>query len=259
MEYLTQEQLSKVYLPKWPGCDVDGISVTPEQAMEILVRTNGTYFSTNDREFEKQVRDIFYGTIPHPEWGERWWGDSLHGPNEETGGERWNRWALCDDYCREMGLLNLEYLANQRVCSSYIGGPYGWCDWDGRIYQRGKNVGKWPSAGEIYDEWAKIAKAFPYLNLTCKLLDHEAGYGDEGSGIAVVYEVAEGTVKARTPIPEDLDSITGAYGDEEPNDVDLFIRNFDNPFSERGVSLDTWRTACNLVAFSQGYISGGVQ
>jgi hypothetical protein len=49
-KHLTRKELEAIHLIKWPGCDVDGSAVTVEQAMEILVRTNGVYFCTKDNE-----------------------------------------------------------------------------------------------------------------------------------------------------------------------------------------------------------------
>jgi hypothetical protein len=252
MKYLNEKQLSEINLPKWPGCDVDGSPVTREQAMEILARTFGGYFSTNDREFEEQVKEIYYtaGSFEGiPERGE-WWDDDSRAKDGESEEERRDRlhksWNFQSAYQGKMGLLPLEYLSNQRVCSSYIGGPYGWCDWSGRIHQRDKNIGKWPSANEVYNEWATIAKAFPYLTLECRLLTHEAGYhrdkGLERPEIAVVYEVSNGVVKARMPVEADY-----AKGNLTESDGDISF-DFMLPGAERGVSLSVWREACCIVA-----------
>lgn len=252
MKYLNENQLSEINLPKWPGCDVDGTSVTRKQAMEILARTFGGYFFTNDREFEEQVKEIYYtaGSFEGIPKGGKWWDDGSRAKDGESEEERKDRlfksWKLQSVYQGKMGLLPLEYLNNQRVCSSYIGGPYGWCDWSGRIHQRNKNIGKWPSAIEVYNEWATIAKAFPYLTLECRLLTHEAGYheneGLERPEIAVVYEVGEGLAKARMPIESDY-----AKGNLTESDGDISF-DFMIPGAERGVSLDVWREACRLAA-----------
>ncbi len=254
MELLTEEQIAKIELPKWPGCDVDGTSVSVEQAAEILVRTNSPYFSTNDREFGKQVEEIFYTAIPHPNWGEDWWvtNDSHkienHSERSKFLHKAWERQRI---YRNEMGVLGLEYLCNHRVCSSYIGGPHGWCNWNGVIHQRDINIGKWPSTVEVFKEWKAIAQAFPYLELTCRLLDHEAGYheesGYESPQIAVVFEVKGGVVQARLPESGDYapDMIT-----QENNIEDSISTMFFSPFGERGVSADKWRHSCRQVALS---------
>jgi len=253
MTYLTTTQIAAIGLPKWPGCDVTGDSITPDQAMEILVRTNGTYFDSNDREFEEIVEEIFFTAIPHPEWEENWWTIK---PDYMTPAEKariqWNNyWKRSEQYSEEMGMLDIQYLTNDRVVSSYIGGPNGWCDWLGNIYLRGKNIGKWPSTTEVFHEWKTIAEAFPFLNLTCRLLSNEAGYEDEGEPpvIAIVYEVSGGGVKVRLPNEEDMNYVTTSSN--RMKDVDLFIRDINNPFRERGVTPAKWKQACEFVAKKQ--------
>lgn len=233
--YLTVDQLEEIYLPKWPGCEVDGKSVSIEQAREILVRTGGAYFFSNDYQLSSDINAIFYSAIPHPEWGDRWWEKS-----EENFSEYYSR---KDEYAREMGVLELEYLTNHRVCSAYVFGPNGWCNWDGVIHQRNKNIGKWPSAEEVFNEWGRIARAFPFLELTCRLLSHEAGYHEEEPKIAVVYEVANGEVKARMPQASDYEEGKISNRLEDSAFTSIFMGR-----SERGVSMLTWEESCRQVA-----------
>ena len=44
-------------LPKWPALVVMGNPVTREEAQEILVRTGGTWFLTNDRRFGRELHE----------------------------------------------------------------------------------------------------------------------------------------------------------------------------------------------------------
>ena len=55
------EHFFKRELPKWPGLLVIGDKVTPEQAMEILIRTDNLQLSSNDRKFDQQLNEIVYG------------------------------------------------------------------------------------------------------------------------------------------------------------------------------------------------------
>lgn len=243
--------LSSISLPKWPGCDVDGDPVTEEQANEILVRTASTWFLTNDHWFKEHVERVFYRAIDkEKEWGDFWWVDPPYDPSElepfEIKSERYERKGL---YSELMGMLDLDYLRNHRVCSSYIGGPHGWCDWDGRIYQRNKNVGKWPDAMSIYNEWATIAKAFPYLRLQCRILAHEAGYHEEKPEIAFVLNVSEGNVRARPPQTDDYNHISMKLGEEDFSS--MFMGGLTGYNRERGVAISRWRQACSQVANSQ--------
>jgi hypothetical protein len=242
---LSEEELDKISLIKWPGCDVDGDPVTPEQADEILVRTCDADLSTNDRNFEKAVMAIFYRVIPKPDWGEYWWVDPGYGSHEDIHARR-TRWDRMHAYQEEMGILDLAYLDNARVCSAYIGGPNGWCDWDGQIGQRVKNIGKWPSAVEVFKDWQRIAEAFPFLRLTCRLLDHEAGHSDGTGQVAVVYDVADGKAVARMPTDKDHSLILKMTSEEDF--ASAMIANLQMPNREQGVSLDRFRAACQSVA-----------
>lgn len=193
-------------LPKWPAMVVHGDPVSPEQAMEILVRTNYWGSTCNDHEWDRKVLD-------------------MAGIKYET-----SRGYLSVDYndvdrfSTAMGVLPLEYLANSRVSSSFVGGPHGWCDWDGRIGSSTYNIGKWPGAATVLDEWALIAKTFPFLNLWCQLYSHEVCEAEARP--VVEYIVKDGravcqppTQRAARPTHDDfetnlLDIVAGRAGRE---------------------------------------------
>jgi hypothetical protein len=241
---LSEEELGKINLIKWPGCDVDGDPVTPEQADEILVRTCGGLFYTNDREFEKQVNAILYQAIPKPDWGDNWWvASSFDFGSSAVRPLQYGRMARYRD---EIGILPLVDLKTARVCSSYIGGPNGWCDWNGKIGQRNKNIGKWPSTLSVLDDWTTIAEAFPFLRLTCRLLDHEAGHSDGTGRVAVVYDVADGKAVARMPTDKDHSLILRMTSEDDF--AATMIANLQMPNREQGVSLDRFSHACQSVA-----------
>jgi hypothetical protein len=174
---MKKEDYFNIPLPKWPECRVTGVPVTLAQAQEIIIRTDDLYFSSNDREFVKdlyralglKVKDAY----PYHEWEDM---NVIH---------------------EEYGILDIEYLQTARIVSSYIGGPHGWINWNGVIQQYGKNIGKWPSVERIYDEWVVIARAFPYLELTCQLF---SGEGCEDSTKPVIeYRVKNGKVRMAIP------------------------------------------------------------
>lgn len=253
MDILSYQDLKDIQLPKWPGCDVDGQAVSPKQAMEILVRTSNGNFMTNDREFEKSVNDIFYSAIPTA-WPHRWWEflyPMLYGVSRSDQ-QMVDVYKWASAYKSQMGVLNLRYLDTQRVCSSYIGGPNGWCDWNGSIFQRNKNIGKWPDAQEVFDDWSMIATAFPFLKLTCRLLAHEAGYHKDNCfdkpTVAVAYEVENGSVIARMPNSQDHELASTAIDNE------TFFQSFTpfNIITERGCTLSIWKEACELTVKQQG-------
>jgi hypothetical protein len=57
---MTKKEFFNIGLPKWTAFAVVGTPVTKEQAMEILIRTDSLCFSTNDREFEKQLNEYLF-------------------------------------------------------------------------------------------------------------------------------------------------------------------------------------------------------
>ena len=128
---------------KWPGLLVVGERVTPDQAAEIIVRTGRWPMNCNDEEANK----LFNGLI---------------GPQKE-----WKKSFL------RINPIILNYIHNERITTSYIGGPKGWANWDGKIFANSYNIGKWPSLSEVTDDWVRIAQEFPFLNLKCQVIDCE--------------------------------------------------------------------------------------
>lgn len=143
-------------LPKWPALVVLGAPVTPTQAAEILIRTDGFLFSSNDDEF---VRELF-AELGVETTGERW-------PDPAD----WDSWYAARD--RYGVLTNLDYLRNSRVVSSSVNGPHGWLDWDGRVHTTSYNVGKWPTVEAVLAEWELIARTWPFLDLKSQLMSGE--------------------------------------------------------------------------------------
>ncbi len=179
-------------LPKWPAFVVVGDDVTPRQAAEILIRTDGYLpdfeYASNSRELNRSLSEVF-GVPIH---------DNLHVdyPNVD---DRFDlmvpHWAAVDRLRKRLGILSLEYLSNCQIVSSFIGGPHGWVDWAGRVYSNSTNIGKWPSVETVAKEWVTIAKAFPFLNLRCQLYDKESC--EDGRMPVVTFEVSKGQVVVR--------------------------------------------------------------
>lgn len=229
------------------GCYIEGDYVTPYQANEVLVRTCDFIFNTKDDGIRKTLEDIFYSSVSKEDWGDLWW-ISVPG---ETLIDNLIREDRMGQYRKEMGVLDLPLLYNERVCSSRIGGLYGWCDWDGRICERGRNVGESFTIQGLLKEWSDIASAFPFLNLTCKVLEHMAGCREgelESSTliIKVVYEVSKGEVIERFPDERDYLNITPL---EETIDIDHVIRS--KEYLDEVADLERWEVACRQVATSQ--------
>jgi hypothetical protein len=194
MEPLTESEINAIGLPKWPQIVVVGEPIARERALEILVRTSGLYFGCNDREWEEFCLAAF--GMPSNQAREGW---PILDNGTPEGKKAFNE-AL-DAYFDEgrkarerFGVLELEYLTNHQIASSYIGGPYGWLSWDGLIGCHEFNIGKWPSANEVFKEWSMIAIEWPFLRLRCQLFNAEQC--EEGGVPLIEYKICEGKVTA---------------------------------------------------------------
>lgn len=197
-----------VALPKWPALLVVGEPVSEEDACEILIRTNSSWFNTNDDEWKKQVFQA-YGIK---------FSQDQHGFILDS-----NQFEVE----KELGVLDLSFLDNDRIMSCWIGGPHGWCDWEGRIGSSNYNIGKWPSDERVLYEWMQIAQAFPFLKLKAQLLDRESHEADPKP--LVTYEIENGVARQLDEPGEVLCPST--------SDLKAEIRALGRPFRERGVNL----------------------
>ena len=185
-------------LPKWPAFVVVGEPVTPEQAAEIILRTDSLYFSTNDHSWAGQLNAYLYRVSPCTSFSCNEAICELLGlPN---GGDFDKAYEYKRAIHESVGKIPLNYLNNHQIASSWIGGAHGWCSWNGEIGCSNYNIGKWPSVGDVYDEWERIAKAFPFLELKCQLMNHEAGEDDAfDPGPVVEFRIKNGLVKMAKP------------------------------------------------------------
>jgi hypothetical protein len=208
---------------KWPRLIVVGEPVTEDQADQILVRSQSWWhLFSNDREWRREV------TALAEEFGY---------PSEVEPGtaQAIPRTLQVQQWTERHGMLGLEYLSNDRIMSSYIGGPHGWCDWNGRIGSTGYNIGKWPSDEEVTEEWQLIAWAFPFLDLTAQCID------DEGEGVlAAEWRIRGGRVEYN---PEPAALLAGPTDDVEGDVARLLF----DPFRERGVPIERLRRALTAV------------
>lgn len=209
-----------VGLPKWPAFIVVGENVTPQQAMEIIIRTGDMWFGTNDKDWERQLY-------------------KAAGIQIETESNYLRPvWVSVQRARDKYGVLDLEYLKNDQVASCYVGGPKGWCDWHGIIGCNSFNIGKWPGSHDVLNEWKLIAETFPFLTLHCQLLSGEQC--EEGIYPLVEYFVREGKVMIRKAEEDSLIDFPQKLGQQE------MIERFTNPHAERGCSIDTFKRALAL-------------
>lgn len=226
----------EIGLPKWPALVVVGKPVTKEQAMEILIRTDSLWISTNDREWDKMINEYLFDITIEGNGGY----DSetpailkkLGISNDSS--DNWGKVNEYKDKCLSpLNKLRLSYLSNQRIGSSWIGGPHGWCDWNGNIHSCNYNIGKWPEVKDVYEDWVKIAKAFPFLDLTSQLMSHEAGEESEANPV-IQFRIKGG--KVTMTIPKKPIAVP-SFGTS-----DMFSR-FNNPHAERGCSFEQFKKA----------------
>ncbi|MER7361877.1 hypothetical protein [Nonomuraea wenchangensis] len=217
-------------LTKWPRLLVTGEPVTREQANEILIRTDGLDPCINDQAWERTIKALAaeFGRPPAFDYGR------LNG-NPDA----WREHYAADEAWRaSMGILDLHYLGNARIASSWLGGPHGWCDWDGRIGCSNYNIGKWPTTEEVTEEWQAIAAAFPYLTLHAQLVT------DEGEGeVAATWAVQGG----KAALVEPIERIAEVHDDVAGMAFGLMF----NAHRERGVSVARLREALAQVASHQ--------
>lgn len=217
---------------KWPRLLVTGQPVTETQADEILIRTNQwRLLFGNDHDWVAAVEQVAseFGRPTEPQ----------RGPDHDAYlAELRNHRPVMEAWLERAGILQLSYLGNDRVMSSWIGGPHGWCDWDGRIGCSTFNIGKWPSDDQVTGDWEAVAEAFPYLDLTAQCVD------EEGEGqVAAQWRVVGGTVEYD---PQPTEQIRSADElDEEQVVGHVLGIGFG---SERGVSVDRLRQALGRVA-----------
>lgn len=202
-----------VTLPKWPAMTVMGKRVTSEQAAEILIRTNRWHSGCNDREWESVVQKAIGVDLTHA---------SKYSAEFEA----------IEKASVRLRRIPLSYLHNARIMSSWIGGPHGWCNWNGDIHATNYNIGKWPIVDEVRSDWAEIAEEFPFLDLRCQLWQGETS---EANNRPLVEYIVKGG-KVRTILPK------------KPLLYPVFGGSFE-PFcvsNERGCSEETLRRAIQI-------------
>ena len=179
------------HLPKWPQMIVTGKRVTVDQAKEIIFRTDSflsdasDYSGGNARNFNRNYRtkaglDLLSVERKYPE------GHTYRDVD----------WEKQETLREALEFIHTEYVTNNWGSCAFIFGPHGWCHPDGTILYS-DNIGKWPELESVYDDWAKIAEAFPFLDLNVTLMNKESC---EDDSIPVInFRVANGKVTVEPP------------------------------------------------------------
>ena len=114
-------------------------------------------------------------------------------------------------WANHFGCIELEYLQNNWIYSSFVGGNIGWCHPDGTIEYH-YNIGKWPTPEEVLDDLSTIASNFPFLDFTCTLMDAE--YLEDRKPL-VSFIVKDGYANIVEPIEIDESELHVKENDEE--------------------------------------------
>jgi hypothetical protein len=191
-------------LSKWPRLLVVGKRVTPQQAGEILLRTNSWHMWLNDRAWMRQVGEL--ANLPVDDYG-------------------MFDFQAVRAFERRYRVLALHHLHNHQIGSPSVAGAHGWCVWNGAIGCGVYNIGKWPSIAEVTEDWETIAAAFPYLDLRAQLVPDEGTAGFP----AVEWHVSRGRVEL------DLEPVELLRPPVELDETDIVARVL-LPGGERGVS-----------------------
>jgi hypothetical protein len=189
-------------LPKWPQCLITGPAVTPEQAKDIIFRTD--YFLQNFSPYAGGNNHAWN------EWARQELGYDLitklndYGAGGEWTDERRERqqkvWQVEQELKHRLKMVVTEYVTNSWASCAYIYGPYGWCHPDGRIYHC-DNVGKWPEVKEVATDLETIGAAFPYVKLWLTLMNAEQGEPNSAPVVTMLLENGEVTFHEGTLEP----------------------------------------------------------
>lgn len=173
------------WLPKWPQMVVRGTPVTVEQAKEIIRRTDHSftsYLSGNDHDTNRAIAK----KIGMPE-------GAFYDPITF----RLNcDWSALEAFRIAWGAILTEYVTNDWVACTFVGGPHGWCHPDGTIFYR-DNVGTHPSVDDLAGDWATILSEFPFLDLTATMMSGESC--EEEAEPVCAITVREGRVVVGPP------------------------------------------------------------
>lgn len=154
----TFDQLMNLSLPKWPQCIMTGESITEEQAMEIIRRTDRFFYHPwvfrQSEQWDRKVLNLTKCPV------------SQDYADYDKYSEDW------EDWCSKWRYIPLEYLNNDYISSPMAHGTQGWCHLDGTIGYF-YNIGKWPEVEEVYKDLCTIGENFRFLQLELTLMSDE--------------------------------------------------------------------------------------
>lgn len=182
---MTQEHLLNKALPKWPQMLVTGESVTPEQAKEIIFRTDGFLTDTYDLAGgnRKEFTEWYQARAGLDRYVVRDWQDQ----SKEAKAKRKKNWPFGRMVRERAGYISTNYVTNDWASCCFVWGAHGWCSPEGRIHFV-DNVGKWPSVADVLEDWTTLAREFPFLKLVATLMSGEGGEDDAQPVVNIVVQ-----------------------------------------------------------------------
>lgn len=223
MKMRTKAELFAQGLPKWPQLIITGEPVSEEQALEIIRRTDYFFkngFGGNNHKFNDKV----IKTVKLPQFD-----------GSKVGDEFFDNYALYaqaeKEWKKNWQYLTTAYVCNDWISCAYIGGPNGWMHPDG-IIGFSENIGKWPEIKEVYDDFCRIAKAFPFLNMEATLMNGEQCEDDTKP--VVSFKIKEGKVRVIDPNYKDVHD--GKYPTKYKGGVSI-MRQLTDVTSENAIPL----------------------
>lgn len=195
MKMRTKKELFELNLPKWPQLIVTGESVTPEQALEVIRRTDSFFndgYGGNNHEWNDKVIE----TTNYPKDSDF---DFGAGSNFFDGFEFYVK--AINEWKKNWQYVTTEYVHNSWISCAYIGGPNGWMHPDG-VIGFSENIGKWPSIKEVYDDFCIIAHNFSFLNMEATLMSGEQCEYDIHP--VVSFKIKDGKVRVIDPNYKDV-------------------------------------------------------
>jgi len=215
-------------LPKWPQMIVTGKKLTEGQALEIIRRTDSffNYPSGNNHSFIKKAVEILEFPYDRDLWKikdteERFKKYEEYKNKKEEFHDKW-------------GTIETEYVHNSWISCAYIGGTHGWCHPDGTIGYS-DNIGKYPSAEEVYTEWCLLVKEFPFIDVGVTLMDGE--YCEDNISPVVSFRIKNGEVEVINPEIEDVHKEHEKVENREIDEVVIAKRLMDDSF-ENAIPLE---------------------
>jgi hypothetical protein len=224
---VTVEEILGRYLGVTPRMRVTGVPVAPEQAREIIRRTDRLLGSLSCNDYPYLVRVARALRLPlweqylrelranpgyvdyeaqldalRPAGGSAYY-EALSGEHYEAYLAAHARWDA--DHARwleDWGFIATEEVGNDWLSAQSAYGPRGWCHPDGTIGWIDP-LSKHADAGEVHADWQRLAQAFPFLNLGVTLLREGVHEGEEDVPLVGLL-VRDGVVQVVDPAGLDV-------------------------------------------------------